>query len=218
MVRVCVEGNIACGKSTALQHLGRLRPQAGGGPTLFPEPVEEWGELLARFYADPAQWALAFSLRVLLSFEGPAAVPPAACAVVERSPVSCRHVFSQLLFNEGRMSQEEWDLFKDACDALAWTPDVMIYVQTPADECHRRMERRGRPEEAGVDLQYLKRLEFQYETMLRYATFPVVRVDGTRPPEEIAQAILDIAGKAAAGAAAGESGGGVTGPPRPAAS
>lgn len=185
--RICVEGNIGCGKSTALEHLAALRPELA----TFPEPVEEWGELLARFYRDPAQWALAFSLKVLLSFGRPGAHRQGPC-VVERSPVSCRHVFSQLLFNEGKMTPEEWDLFKEYCDVLGWAPDVIVYVQTPADECHRRMEQRGRPAEAGVDLQYLKRLDFQYETMLRYSDVPVVRIDGTAPPEEVARAVLEV--------------------------
>lgn len=190
-LRVCVEGNIGCGKSTALDHVALLRPDLA----VFPEPVEEWGDLLGRFYADPAQWALAFSLKVLLSF-GPPGAHDGAC-VVERSPVSCRHVFSQLLFNDGKMTQAEWDLFKDYCDVLGWLPDVIVYVQTPADECYNRMVRRGREAEASVELQYLKRLEFQYETMLRYADVPVVRVDGTGTPEDVARAILEVVDKAA---------------------
>ena len=185
-LRVCVEGNIGSGKTTSLERLALLRPDLA----LYPEPLEEWGALLGRFYREPSQWALAFSLRVLLSFArlGGHAGP----CVVERSPMSCRHVFSQLLFNEGKLTQEEWDLFKDFCDALGWAPDVIVYVHAPADECYRRMQRRGRPEEAGVDLHYLKRLEFQYETMLRYTGVRVERVDGTQPPEVIAAAIAAI--------------------------
>lgn len=190
MVRVCVEGNIGCGKSTALRALGRLRE----GVTVFEEPLEEWGELLARFYEDPEQWALAFSLRVLLSMRLPGTAP-GAC-VVERSPLSARHVFSQLLFNEGTLSQEEWDLYKEYWDVLGWAPDVLVYVHVPAEECFRRMRERGREAERDVDLQYLKRLEFQYETMLRYAKVPVVRVDGTLPTEDLARALADIVDKA----------------------
>lgn len=190
MVRVCVEGNIGCGKSTALEHLARRRPDL----EIFQEPVGDWEPLLARFYADQAQWALAFSLKVLLSFAEPGRRRD---CVVERSPLSCRHVFSQLLFNEGKLSQAEWELFKEYCDALGWAPDVVVFVQTPADECYRRMESRGREAEKNVDVQYIKRLEFQYETMLRYADVPVVRVDGTRGPEAVAAAIADVYDQAA---------------------
>lgn len=204
MVRVCVEGNIGCGKSTALAALAARRPDLA----VFPEPVDEWvrSGLLSRYYADQARWALPFSLTVLLSF-----VPPARCerpCVVERSPLSCRHVFSQLLFNDGKLAQDAWELFKEYCDVLGWKPDVLVYVQTPADECHRRKDARGRAAEAGVDLQHLKRLEFQYETMLRYADIPVVRVDGTAPPQAVAAAIEAVVDRAL-----GARGGGAFKPP-----
>ena len=192
--RVCVEGNIGSGKSAALERLAALRPDLA----VFPEPVEEWGDMLDLFYADPAAWSFAFNLRVLLSF-----VPPARAAeggrgvAVERSPLSCRHVFGQLAFNEGKMTQEEWALFKEYADVLGWAPDVIVYVHVPPEECLKRVEARGRPAERHVDADYLKRIDFQYETMLRYADVPVVRVDGTGDPEAVAAAIAEVADAAA---------------------
>lgn len=186
-MRVCVEGNIGCGKSTALALLRDGRRDI----EVFEEPVDEWKDMLGEYYRDQAAWALPFSLKVLLSFVAPGR-SAADKIVVERSPLSCRHVFSQLLFNEGKMTQEQWDVFKEYCDLLAWAPDVIAYVHVPADECHRRMLRRGRPEEQGVDLAYLRRLEFQYETMLRYANVPVVRVDGTQTPDAVAAHIANV--------------------------
>lgn len=188
-MRVCVEGNIGSGKSSALAAL-----RLGCDAAVFPEPLEEWDDLLAKFYDDPAAWAFPFSLKVLLSF---CRVPEEGVSVVERSPMASRHVFSQLLFNEGKMSQEEWDLFKEYCGVLGWRPDVIVFVHTPADECHRRVAARGRPEERHVDIQHLRRVEFQYETMLRYADVPVLRVDGTRPPDEVAAAVADAVERAA---------------------
>ncbi len=191
-MRVCVEGNIGCGKSTALAALAARRPDLAA----FPEPVHEWGEMLDLYYADQARWALPFSLRVLLSFVEPGRA--SGPCVVERSPLACRHVFSQLQFNDGKLTQDQWDLFKEYYDVFGWKPDVLVYVQTPAAECRRRIEARGRRAEAGLDLQYLKRLEFQYETMLRYADVPVVRVDGTAPPADVAAAIEAVVDQAAA--------------------
>lgn len=184
-LRVCVEGNIGCGKSTVLEALARARP----GLTVRQEPVGDWEELLELFYTDQGRWALALSLRVLISFVVSAPDEDVPAVVLERSPLSNRHVFSQLLFNEGKMSQGEWDLYKEYYDVLGWTPDLVVFLVTPADECHRRMVRRARPSERDVDLHYLRRLEFQYETMLRYAEVPVVRVDGTGPPERVAAAV-----------------------------
>lgn len=181
-MRVCVEGNAACGKTTALALAAARLP----GAEVFAPGA--WG-LLDAFRADPAGWGLAFSLQVLLSFAAAAGPTGAGPRLVERGPLSCRHVFSQLLYNEGKLTAEEWNLFKEYCDVLGWTPDLVVYVQTPADECLRRLEARGDP--GGLDLQHLRRLEFQYETMLRYCDVPVVRVDGTLPPEAVAAAVAD---------------------------
>lgn len=188
MVVVCVEGNIGSGKSTALRAL------AARGLAVREEPVHAWGGLLRRFYEDPTRWALAFSLRVLLGMHADkhAAAAAGGAVVLERSPLSARHVFAQLLFNDGTLTAAEWDLYKEYWEVLGWTPDLLVYVDTPADECYRRMRQRDRPEERRVDVQYIKRLQFQHETMLRYVTVPVVRVDGTKTPEEVAAAIYDV--------------------------
>lgn len=191
---VCVEGNIGCGKSTALRELESLVDP--GAVAVFQEPVEAWGDMLAKFYDDPVRWAFPFSLRVLLSFCAPLKATDKRCVVVERSPVSCRHVFSQMHFNDGKMSQEEWELFKEYHDVLGWTPDLMVYVHAPPEECHERMRLRGRDAEAAVDLHYVKRIDFQYETMLRYADVPMMRVDGTADPARVARAIADIVASA----------------------
>lgn len=188
-MRVCVEGNIGSGKSTALRRLAELRPDLA----VCLEPVEAWGSLLRKYYEDPAAWALALQLRVLLSFGRRAG---GAGDVVERSPLSCRHVFAQMLFNDNKLSREEWDLFKDYHDVLGWVPDVIVYVHTPADQCLDRVRQRGREAEATVDMQYLRRIEFQYETMLRYCDVPVVRLDGTASPDAVAAAIAEVVDQA----------------------
>lgn len=189
-LKVCVEGNIGSGKSTLLQGLAAARPDA----RVYPEPVAQWGDLLHRYYQDPGQWGLALQLRALLS-SCPAVRCEAPMCIVERGPLSCRHVFGQLLFNDGKLAQSDWELFKRYCDALGWTPDAIVYVQTPHDVCYERMRERGRPAESMVDPQYIRRLDFQYETMLRYAQVPVVaRLDGLLPPDELVRqacAVLD---------------------------
>lgn len=177
-MRICVEGNIGSGKSTALAALAAALPHVPS----FPEPVQEWGELLDKYYAAPAEWAFAFSLRVLLSFREPARRDR---CVVERSPMASRHVFSQLLYNDGVLNCHEWETFKQYHDVLAWKPDVIFYVHTPAEVCAERIRQRGRACEAGIDLDYLHRVEFQYANMLRYSGVPVERFDGTWPPDRL---------------------------------
>lgn len=182
-MRISVDGNIGSGKSVALAALAAAFPLV----PCFPEPVDEWADLLKMYYASPSEWALAFALKVLLSFRKPAQV---ATCLVERSPLASRHVFSQLLYNEGVLACHEWDLFKEYHDVLAWKPDVILFIDTPAEVCMHRVRKRGRGGEETIDLDYLRRVEFQYATMLRYSQVPVVRIDGTLPMDQVHAAVV----------------------------
>ena len=179
-MRVVVEGNIGSGKSTVMQALRDAFPEA----TVIPEPVEQWASELALFYEDPAGWALPFSLRVLLTHFGNRDVGTTTgeLAIVERCPLSCRHVFTQLLFNERTMSQHHWDLFREYYDVIGWEPgerDLILYIDTPVDKCLERIEHRGREsEQRGIDVQYLRRIEFQYDNVLKFCAAPVIRIHG----------------------------------------
>jgi deoxyadenosine/deoxycytidine kinase len=182
-MRVCLEGNLGAGKSAALDSL------AAAGVRVVPEPVAEWGELLDAFYKDPARYGLAFSLEVL---RGMARVPDdGGLTVVERSPLANRHVFSNMLYNDGKLSPADWAVYKDYHDALGWVPDAIVYLDVPTDVCMARVAARGRPCEAGVDVHFLRRVEFQYETMLKFANVPVVRVAGTGTAAEVARGVAD---------------------------
>lgn len=178
-MRIAVEGNIGSGKSTVLEALA-------GAFAVRKEPVEEWQPLLDLFYADPGKWSLAFSLRVLLSFANAPDDGAGGVLVTERCPLANRHVFGQLLFNDQKMTQDEWDLFKEYHDAMGWTPDGIVFVDTPSDVCMDRIKVRGRTCEASIDIQYLRRIEFQYQNLFKFCGVPVVRVDGALPPAELA--------------------------------
>lgn len=188
---ICIEGNIGSGKSSVLASVALA--EAFPDAAIFPEPLDEWGELLDLFYNDPVTWALPFQLRVLLSFRRPAkAKATEDLVLVERSPLSCRHVFGQLLFNDGKMLPREWELFKEFCDddVLGWKPDAIIYVDAPVDVLLQRVASRGRACEQNVDEAYLRKSQFQYETLCKYLTIPVVRIDGSQSPDRVAEAAV----------------------------
>lgn len=182
-MRVCIEGNIGSGKSDVMQALKDAFPNV---PT-YPEPVEEWKTLLDLYYEQPRSWSFAFSLQVLLSFLDPA---KQETCIVERSPLASRHVFGQMLYNMNYMNVQEWELFKGYHDKLSWMPDVIFYIDTPAHTCLERIAKRARECEKGIDVEYLRKVEHQYDIMLRFANVPVVRFQGTLPPEELHAAVI----------------------------
>lgn len=167
---VSVEGNIGAGKSTLLDALAQR------GFTVVKEPVEQWQPLLERFYADPAEYGLPLALAVLSSMH--------SCVqqhgdgfVIERHPGTTRHVFTQLQFNAGQLSDEAFRIFKEYYKILKWTPDLVLYLDTPVDACYDNIQRRGRAFEAGITKDYLHSIAFQYDVYLRYLQCTVVRGD-----------------------------------------
>ena len=182
-MRISLEGNLGAGKSAALDSL------AAAGVRVVPEPVAEWGELLDAFYRDPARYSLAFSLEVLRGMSR--VLDDGGLTVVERSPLTNRHVFTNMLYNDGKLSPAAWAVYKDYHEHLGWVPDAIVYLDVPTDVCMARVAARGRPCELAIDVHFLRRVEFQYETMLKFANVPVVRVPGTGTAAEVARGVAD---------------------------
>lgn len=187
-MRVAIEGNLGASKSTVLERLAEAFPHV---PT-YHEPVDKWvaNGLLGRFYADPASWSLPFSLACLAAFEKPGA---ATHCFLERSPISNRHVFTQSLFMDGLMSPSEWDVYVGYFEALGWKPDAMIFIDTPTQTCLDRVRARARPGEECVDAEFLDRVRSRYETVMKCFKAPIVRIDGSAPPDEVARAAIEAA-------------------------
>ena len=184
-MKIAIEGNIGSGKSTILKSLSVLLAEEN--VPIFQEPVEEWHDLLSLFYSSPREYGFVLSMKVLMSFRK--ALEHPTC-IIERSPISCRHVFSQMMYNEGNMTQHEWDLFKEYWDLLSWTPDVIIMIDTPASLCMTRIDTRGRGCESKISIEYVKRVEFQYSNMQKYSAVPFILIDGTRTEHEVLEDVL----------------------------
>ena len=58
---VCIEGNIAAGKSTAGAQLAKA------GHVVIPEGLDVWGTTLKEFYKSPSRWAFTLQTTILLS-------------------------------------------------------------------------------------------------------------------------------------------------------
>lgn len=182
-IRICVEGNISSGKGELLDRLKAI------GLDVIKEPLDDWSNWIDRFNEDKNRWAFGMQMKVLAHYERVAEMSPGShCVFIERSPYSCRHVFGQLFYNMGYMSAKEWDLFKSYCDLVTWEPDVIIYLDTPADVCMERAVDSGRKD---VSPEYLSRIDFQYTNMIKYFSKNVVTVDGKQSMDDICADVID---------------------------
>jgi deoxyadenosine/deoxycytidine kinase len=195
-MKIAIEANIGCGKTTLLNTINKNHPKL----PIFLEPVDtDWKEGLDMFYKDNERWGFAFNLTVLKTYHGFYTKDNnTPLSLYERSPLSCYHVFSKLQFEAGRMTDYEHNLFDYIYKSMSWTPDVVIYIQTPPEVCFERMNNRGRECESGVPLEYLQSVHNKYEQLVNHLsttaqdTTTVHIVNGNQPMESVYNDVMKI--------------------------
>jgi deoxyadenosine/deoxycytidine kinase len=188
-MRIAIEANIGAGKSTIIAALREAFPDV----PMHVEPVDAWRDMLAAFYDNRNRWAFALQMMILKEYVGPK-YRGKKTFVSERCMYSCRYVFGQTLFSEGSLTEKEWKLFKDYCDAFEAdvAPDVIVYVRTDPATCLERIAARGRPAEEPMTLEYLQKLNFQYENIVKYFPGVVRVVDGDRAANVVYKDVENI--------------------------
>jgi len=203
-VRISIEGNIATGKSTFIKVLEDAA--ANEDWEITPEPVSTWtqidgqgesssgGNLLKLFYDDAKRWSYTFQSYALLSRMRLQRAPfgtHTQARLSERSIHSDRYIFARNCFETGLMSETEWAIYQDwstyLLDSLGELQlDGFIYLRADPETCAKRMSKRGRPEEQGVTVDYLKQLHEKHERWLHHKEFhgedimdgiPVLEID-----------------------------------------
>lgn len=193
---VCIEGNIAGGKSTLLRNL-----QVHGFKVL-PEPLHEWvdlyrdndGSILEHLYKDPKRWA--FTYQVMALYTRVKAVKEAIeecrangirILVVERSLLSTYQIFTKVLIQCGAIGPVEARLFRDIHASLMQGLDSLnyscIYVRTDPAICMERIHSRARNGEMNISHDYLLKLHQRHEQWLNMITH--YAIDGNTDEETV---------------------------------
>jgi thymidine kinase len=187
-MKVCIVGNIGCGKSKVLSALGKNH-----GFRIKLEPVDEWTELLRLYYDDPKRWALTLNLKTLMSYTAHADAEQ--LVAYERSPECCKNVFFELSKME-MMTPQEIGVYERVYDYVKWTAYHYIYIQTSPEICFDRMKKRGRSCEENVDVNYLQKIHDLYEnwilTEFHENPYRVSYVDGDADELSVYQQVIDI--------------------------
>ena len=172
---IVVEGNVGVGKSTFCKELIDIRTGGQRQQQHFPEPVDKpaFRTLLGRYYDAPDRWGFAFQMYALKERFKQHTLAAELVAngvdVVQDRSIYADGCFGRLVHLDENMTDEEWDIYADTFGSLKRYlryPDLMVYLRADPDVCHERTRTRGREEETGVPLDYLKRLHDEHESLV----------------------------------------------------
>jgi len=197
-IRIAIEGNIGCGKSSVLTALTPHLDKTGWH--LLPEPLEEWQHLLPSIYnpigdqQDLHDYAATLlQLTVLQAYANKTSDKTQADKIImERSPWSSLKVFlpaQNLPYPLHNTVQKVAHLLHNQLQPA--TPTAIIYLETPSSSCHQRIIQRGRQGEQTITEDYLQSLQDRYEQELQQFDGPVVTINAEQPIDIVTAEVLE---------------------------
>lgn len=167
---IWIDGIIGAGKTTISKQIAK---NLNFRPLL--EPVDS-NPYLESFYQDPKRWAFSMQIDLLLKR---AAIHKLANMeslsesqfngiVIDRGLPGDR-VFAKVHYLEGNISELEWQTYNRAFTYLTYDlgpPDILIFLDVDPKVAKDRLESRNRKAEAGIPLDYFKKLHRGYLDML----------------------------------------------------
>jgi deoxyadenosine/deoxycytidine kinase len=181
---VYVAGNIAAGKSTVSNLLGKRL-----GASVVEEAVES-NPYLGRFYGDTTRWSFTTDMHFLIERCRTALAqfdPDGPPVILDRCYLEGK-IFADVAYRAGAVTTDEHRTFINAFEMFdPWmpAPAALIALHAPTVTLTQRVQRRGRPFEERVSTDYLDALEARYaEFFDAYDRSPMIEwdtasVDGT---------------------------------------
>ena len=193
-----LEGNIGAGKSTIMKIISNQFHDV----EFVEEPVNQWQNLngcnlLNAFYSDPKRWGFSFEFHSMLTKIQAllkAADSDKPIIIIERSILSNK-VFMDLSNDLGKLDKMEYAMLINTYNFYLENvyPQIagIIYLDTPVDECIRRITKRNRGEECTIEKSYLNSIKEKMDEMCNSSTMIVIRIDGMYDCERDVKRVCD---------------------------
>ena len=193
-----LEGNIGAGKSTIMKIISNQFHDV----EFVEEPVNQWQNLngcnlLDSFYSDPKRWGFSFEFYSMLTKIQAllkAADSDKPIIIIERSILSNK-VFMDLSNDLGKLDKMEYAMLINTYNFYLENvyPQIagIIYLDTPVDECIRRITKRNRGEECTIEKSYLNSIKEKMDEMCNSSTMIVIRIDGMYDCERDVKRVCD---------------------------
>jgi deoxycitidine kinase/deoxyguanosine kinase len=196
---ISLDGNIGAGKSTLLAEIRNRIHDIH----LVDEPVGQWTSLknnegkslLELFYEDKRRYAYTFQNCAILtrlknikdaveSLDSTVKHPQVI--LTERSVLTDKYVFAEMLRDAGYMDMLEWDLYDSWFNIFSkqYPVNGIIYLSTSSTTSKDRIKIRNRHGEENIDLDYLDSLDRQHKKWIENTNIPVLTLS-TEPGESL---------------------------------
>uniref|UniRef100_A0A096LS56 Thymidine kinase 2 n=1 Tax=Poecilia formosa TaxID=48698 RepID=A0A096LS56_POEFO len=189
---ICVEGNIASGKTTCLDYFSNT-----SNIQVLTEPVSARQNtkhgtsktclcmsslsLQALMYQDPQRWGISLQTYIQLTMldkhlsatvssllAGSRQTAPVT--MMERSIFSAKHIFVENLYRSGKMLEVDYIILNEWFDWITTNVslpvNLIVYLQTSPQTCYERLKQRCREEEMVIPLEYLEFIHQLHEDWL----------------------------------------------------
>ena len=169
---ITLEGNIGAGKSTFLEKF-KDYCRDRNDILFLQEPVNIWGKvkqddktILELFYENQEKYSFPFQMLAyhtryeLLKDAIEIAIKTGVKTIImERSLEADRNIFAKMLYDEGKIEDCNYSIYRLMSDAGLKTlsADKIWWLNTDAEECARRIIKRGRTGEENIPLEYLQK-------------------------------------------------------------
>ena len=186
---ISLDGNIGAGKSTLLQEIRNKLHDI----VIVDEPVGQWTSLknakgkslLELFYEDKNRWSYTFQNCALLTrlkniqkaVENiDTTISSPQVIITERSVLTDKHVFAEMLYDAGNIDPLEWELYESWFNVFGkkYPVRAIIYVSTSSGTSKERINTRNRSGEESIDLEYLDALDKQHKKWIKNTNIPVL--------------------------------------------
>ena len=171
---ISIEGNIGSGKSTMVEY---LKQNLKNDPTVcfLQEPVDIWNtitdengvNIIENYYKDQKKYAFQFQMMAYISrisLLREALKKNYKLIITERSIFTDANVFAKMLYDEGKIGETEYKIYKLWFDEfIKDIPKIsLVYVKTDPEICNRRVLIRNRVGE-NIPFDYLKECHNYHE-------------------------------------------------------
>ena len=175
VILATVQGNIGSGKSTLIQYLRDMYKDGDKKVCFLQEPVDEWNTIkdssgttmLELFYGDQGRYAFGFQMMAYISrlvILKRAIEEGYDVIISERSLDTDRNIFAKMLYDDGKISDVEYQIYMKWFDEFKkdFPVELIIYVKTSPEVAHLRVGVRGRKGE-DIPIEYLQKCHDYHE-------------------------------------------------------